>query len=372
MSVDSYRRDVQRSQEEIAKLQRDKSREASKIADLSKKIATATEAAARARDVSTLSSKRREIQRYQDDVARAHKEVASLEEKIAREHGRMNDAQKRLAQEEARELQKQQREQADQMRRQKEAADRARREHERQMRTISSTLADHGELHRATIDAVERLRRLPEKITVLFFAASPLDQDQLRLDEECRLVSEMIRKSDHRDAIELRSWWATRPLDTLQAINQHKPKVVHFSGHGSQDDEIIFQNDEGFAKPVSKEAIVQMMAATGDIQLVFFNTCYSRAQAEAVVQHVSAAIGMNTSIGDAAARVFAAQFYSAIGFGLSVAKAFAQAKAALMLEGIPEQDTPELFLHAGLDAETLILVKPPDDGEPCGTIERFI
>lgn len=43
-------------------------------------------------------------------------------------------------------------------------------------------------------------------------------------------------------------------------------------------------------------------------------------------------IGMNTSIGDDAARVFAAQFYSSIGFGLSIQKAFDQAKAALMLE----------------------------------------
>jgi hypothetical protein len=362
MSLDSYRRDVQHAQEEIARLQRDKSREASKIADLYKKIGSATEAATRARDVSSLSSKQREIQRYQDDVARAQKEVASLEEKIAREHGRMNDAQKRLAQEEARELQKQQREQADLMRRQKDAADRAKREHDREMREISSTLVDHGELHKITLDAVERLSRLPERITVLFLAASPLDQNQLRLDEECRLVGEMIRKSEHRDAIELRSWWATRPLDTLQAINEHKPRIVHFSGHGSQNEEIIFQNDQGLTKAVSKEAIVQMMAATGDIQLVFFNTCYSRGQAEAVVQHVSAAIGMNTSIGDTAARVFAAQFYSAIGFGLSVAKAFAQAKAALMLEGIAEQDTPELFLADGIDGQSLFLVRPPAPG----------
>jgi hypothetical protein len=68
---------------------------------------------------------------------------------------------------------------------------------------------------------------------------------------------------------------------------------------------------------------------------------------------------MTTIIGDTAARVFAAQFYSAIGFGLSVKQAFDQAKAALMLEGISEEDTPELFVADGIDAESFILVKPP-------------
>jgi hypothetical protein len=41
---------------------------------------------------------------------------------------------------------------------------------------------------------------------------------------------------------------------------------------------------------------------------------------------------MTISIGDNAAMIFAAQFYSAIGFGLSVKRAFQQAKVALMSE----------------------------------------
>ena len=172
----------------------------------------------------------------------------------------------------------------------------------------------------------------------------------------------MIRKSQHRDGVKLESCWAVRPLDVLQAINEHRPRIVHFSGHGSDQDEIVFQDEMGQTKLVTKEAIVQTMAAaSSDIRLVFFNTCYSRNQAEAVVKYIHAAIGMSTSIGDSAARVFAAQFYSAIGFGLSVKRAFEQAKAALMLEGIPEQDTPELFVANCVKADQLILVKPAGD-----------
>lgn len=98
-------------------------------------------------------------------------------------------------------------------------------------------------------------------------------------------------------------------------------------------------------------------AGSDDVQLVFFNNCYLHAQAEAVVAHVPAAIGMTTSIGDEALRVFAAAFYSALGVGKSVGRAFQQGKSALMLEGIAEEDTPELFMTEGLDPETLILVR---------------
>ncbi len=135
-----------------------------------------------------------------------------------------------------------------------------------------------------------------------------------------------------------------------------------FSSHGSDNDEIIFQTNDGRTKIVSKEAIVQTMMASSDgIRLVFFNTCYSRNQAEAVSEFVEATIGMNTSIGDEAARIFSSQFYSSIGFGLSVKKSFEQAKALLMLENISEEETPELFIKQGLSSEDLIIVKPKNN-----------
>ena len=81
-------------------------------------------------------------------------------------------------------------------------------------------------------------------------------------------------------------------------------------------------------------------------------------QAKNIVEQVDAAIGMNTSIGDEAALVFASQFYSSIGFGKDLKTAFNQAKAALMLEGIEEETTPELFVRNGLQAENIVLVQP--------------
>jgi hypothetical protein len=195
----------------------------------------------------------------------------------------------------------------------------------------------------------------------LFVAANPLNLGRLRLDEEMRDITARIRASEHRDSVELISAWAARPNDLLQSLNEYRPHVIHFSGHGSDEGEVIFQGSDGSAKPVSREAIVEVMKTAGDeIKLIIFNACFSGAQAEAVTRHVDAAIGMSDEVGDEAARIFAAQFYSAIGFGHSVGKAFGQARAALMMEGIPEEDTPKLFTREGISAGEIVLVRPPN------------
>jgi hypothetical protein len=293
-------------------------------------------------------AKLKDAQRYEASAVALEKKVADLESKLAREQVKLSDANKQLTtalqQDERRRAAMQKRERASQV---------------AELSRVQGRLTQHDQLHRTTADTLRRLQELPERLTVLFLASNPIDQQPLRLDEEARSIHEMVRKSEHRDVVRLESRWAVQPLDVLQAINECKPGVVHFSGHGSTEDEILFQDSAGRTKLISKEAIVQtMMAASGDIQLVFFNTCFSHSQAAAIVEHVPCAIGMNTTIGDQAARVFAAQFYSAIGFGLSVAMAFDQAKAALMLEGINEAQTPELFAAPGVDLSGLFLVRP--------------
>ncbi|MCA1579285.1 MAG: CHAT domain-containing protein [Acidobacteria bacterium] len=362
-----YKQKAQSHQQEIAKLQTQKAQETARVHDFQKRSNDAANKAARAASVSSVNSYMREAQRYSEQAVAAQQKVASIEQKLAQEYQRLTEAQKNAANEEKRESDSRRREEERRANDEKRKAEARRREEQRRerereyrMQSIDNTLSHHEVLHRTTLSAIDRLSQLPEEIKVLFMAANPLDQPQLRLDEEVRAINEMITKSRHRDSVKLESRWAVRPLDVLHALNELQPPVVHFSGHGSDEDEIVFQDNEGQTKLVSKEAIVQTMAAvSGVIQLVFFNTCYSRNQAEAVVKHVPAAIGMKTTIGDTAARIFAGQFYSAIGFGLSVKQAFDQAKAALMLENIREEDTPELFVGDGVDAESLILVKPP-------------
>lgn len=346
--IDSFRNSKIAKQKELAKLTSDKAKEFVKLSDLNKKINSASDAVKRTKSVSTINSKLKEIERYNKDIANVNKKIADFESKIVRKETEIFDYQTKI-----------EKEQNNIDKKRKSESERLIKEQERSLKNINTTLNYHDRLHESTINEIKELKNIPEKITVLFLASNPIDQVQLRLDEEARSISEMIKKAKHRESVKLESCWALQPMDLLQALNEFNPAIVHFSGHGSDEDEIVFQAQDGTAKLVSKEAIVQtMMASSENIRLVFFNTCYSRNQAEAISQFADATIGMNTSIGDEAARVFSSQFYSSIGFGHSVAKAFQQAKALLMMEGIKEENTPELFIKDGLNADEIILVKP--------------
>ena len=103
--------------------------------------------------------------------------------------------------------------------------------------------------------------------------------------------------SEYRDSVRFESRWATRASDILQAINETNPTIVHFSGHGAPSGELALLNPDGSTKTVTKEAITMAMSTASDtIRLVVFNACFSETQAQSVVEHIEAAIGMSDSI----------------------------------------------------------------------------
>lgn len=196
-----------------------------------------------------------------------------------------------------------------------------------------------------------------QKTRILFLAANPKDSSKLRLDEEIREIHVRIRAAEFRDSFELVSRWATRPLDLLQAFNEVQPHIVHFSGHGSRQAELTLEDDDGNAKMVSEEALVSLFKNVSDnIRLVLLNACHSENQARAISQQVECTIGMNVEVGDEAAIIFASMFYGALAFGRSVGQAFEQGRTALMLQGIPEENTPVLLTRPRSNALTVSFV----------------
>ncbi len=198
-----------------------------------------------------------------------------------------------------------------------------------------------------------------EELKVLFLGANPDGTTKLNLDVEVREITDKVRASEHRDAVDLVSRWAVRPDDLLQYLNQDKPHVVHFSGHGTRSEEILLLDKNGTPKAVSKEALEGLFRTLKDnIRVVVLSACFSRHQAEPISSSIDCTIGMNKAIGDDDAITFAGSFYRALGFGRSVKDAFEQACAALLLEGIGEETTPELLVRPGVDASKVVLVNP--------------
>lgn len=339
--LDTYRNTLVRKRGELAKLNQNLAKEQDKISPLQHKIISANNAIKRTKSQSTVKSKLSEIERANKSIADTQKKCGSIQKKIAQKEKEVATADKNYRAEEAKANKKQSLEAA------------------RQTEAMEQAIRQHGYTQAQMQAEIERLKAVPEKITVLFMAANPTDTPQLRLDEEARSIQEKIRLSEYRDSVYFESRWATRSSDILQAINETNPTIVHFSGHGAWTGELALLNPDGSTKIVTKEAITMAMATASDtIRLVVFNACFSESQAESVVEHIEAAIGMSDSIRDDTACTFAAQLYSSIGFGRSLQTSFNQAIAELLLEGIPGENIPQIYARDNIDLNDVILVRP--------------
>lgn len=198
----------------------------------------------------------------------------------------------------------------------------------------------------------KRGQKMNEKIKVLFLSANPIDSSRLRLDQELREILKKIRAASERDCFELVAELALTPGDLTQALLRHKPQIVHFSGHGSKTDGIVLEDELGKTKLVNKQALVRVFQILkDDIRIVVLNACYAKDQAEALAETIDFTIGMNDTIRDKAAIMFAAHFYQALAFGQSVRVAFDLALTQLDLESIDGSNVPVLLVRPGADAD---------------------
>ncbi|WP_414620337.1 hypothetical protein [Calothrix sp. CCY 0018] len=82
----------------------------------------------------------------------------------------------------------------------------------------------------------------PRKILIL--AASPVDQAKLRLDVETREIDEGLRRSQHREQFQLEKLGAVRTDDLRRALLDINPQILHFCGHGTGSDGLVFADQQ--------------------------------------------------------------------------------------------------------------------------------
>jgi hypothetical protein len=199
-----------------------------------------------------------------------------------------------------------------------------------------------------------------QRVRILFLAANPPATPRLCLDEEARAIEDKIRAAKHRDAFELITQWAVRPDDLLDGFNRHRPHVVHFSGRGNDQGEIILSGSDGQPRPVAGPALANLFRVLGQsVRVVVLNVGDSLPQAAVIAEHVDCVVGMRRAISDRAVVYFAAAFYRALAFGQSVDNAFEQGRVSLDLEGTGESETPKLVPRVGVDPKSIVLTAAP-------------
>jgi tetratricopeptide (TPR) repeat protein len=206
-----------------------------------------------------------------------------------------------------------------------------------------------------------------EHIRLLFLAANPDATLPLHAGREVRRIRERLAGAAHGSALEIVERWAVRPGDLQEALVQIHPHIVHFSGHGNAECELMLEGDDGSPRPVGAAVLAELFRLRGDgVRLVVLSACHSLPQAEAIAEHVDCAIGMRRAVGSDAAAEFSAALYYAIGSGDPLRRAFESARLHLEAAGSPEHRTPQLVVRKdGVDVERCLVRPPgaPQDGD---------
>ena len=189
-----------------------------------------------------------------------------------------------------------------------------------------------------------------QKLKILFFASDPSNESRLHLGRELQSIREKLK--DNPD-FEIKDHLATTPNDIMDEIMTLKPQIVHFSGHGSDEGELKFEDEAGNAKSVAPEALATLFSLSKDfVKCVVVNTCYAEKQAKAIAQYIPIVIGTKSEISDQAAISFSSGFYTALNPELSIEsmeKAFTLGKVAIQFSETPGEHVNPVIIYGSVD-----------------------
>jgi hypothetical protein len=197
-----------------------------------------------------------------------------------------------------------------------------------------------------------------KRLTVLYLTANPDPNSPLRVDAEVRKVQDAVRGSVFRDNITIEYRPSADLTSLVDGLNDHRPQIVHFSGHSSTSGLIVDSGKVGrpTVGALSFELLAKALSATDHPPtVVVLNSCESSVAGRLVLRTSDIVVTMRVPITDIAATAFAQRFYAAIASGQSVRSAFEQGKVAVESVSIGETTTPKLFHRASRKPETIIL-----------------
>ena len=183
---------------------------------------------------------------------------------------------------------------------------------------------------------------------ILILASNP--RKDLNLDREIRDLKDVIERSRsvpsgisrNLQQLEVVDELAVRVGDLQNFLFKHQPQIVHFCGHGSGTEGLVFEGNEGEEQWVRADALAGLFGFFPGVSCVLLNACYSEAQADAIVTHIDYVIGMRQTIRDDAAIAFSKGFYRALGYNFSIEQSYGVGCNAIQLEisGSSKRNSP--------------------------------
>jgi hypothetical protein len=199
-------------------------------------------------------------------------------------------------------------------------------------------------------------------IRILVVVSSPSDLQPLDVGKEVRSLREAFKNIP--DLISLSTLTTATLANLRQEIRTNQYHILHFIGHGVYNAEnkrgyLALVDEAGQSKLVDEEIVSSLLTGSQTLKLFVLNACQT-ANSESqqafvglaprlVSQGALAVIAMQHDISDAAALVFAHDFYASIATGSPVDTSIQEARKALLQEmksSEREFGTPVLFMRA--------------------------
>jgi hypothetical protein len=169
--------------------------------------------------------------------------------------------------------------------------------------------SSHPETVRAGSEPTE-VGKLPAdrgRIKILIVYAQPEGQSRLRVDEEARDVSSILKSCGQR-AFEVDVVPAARREDLEREIPSFCPAFLHFCGHGTAEG-ILLGDSTVRAQTADTAFLVEFLKTFPSLYCVVLNSCFSDAQAGELTRVIPCLVSMQGTINDGAAVKFSKDFY---------------------------------------------------------------
>lgn len=181
---------------------------------------------------------------------------------------------------------------------------------------------------------------------VALLVTNPERRASLQTGIEARDIEAGLKASGNWDKVDLKISLAPTLVNLLDALNQFRPNVLHFSGHGGGG-ALLFDNERAGADGgtvLNFEMVERVVGATTfRPDLLVLAACDTVQGADVLLRSVPSVVAMADEIDDDAACAFSEQFYRSLASGASIANALTQAKLVLEHKGYFDAQLPKLL-----------------------------
>jgi hypothetical protein len=166
------------------------------------------------------------------------------------------------------------------------------------------------------------------------------------LDAEENAIREVLGGSDDKKSFDFESRGAVTKDLLIDHLLKIKPNILHISGHGNTDEQLLLEDMEGYKEEVSIQKISNVLSGFSDhIQCVFLNTCHSLAGIDDFNKNIAYVIGMDNEIPDDVAISFSRNFYNALFNDRSIKDSFKIALSRIALTDQGDEHIPKLIVN---------------------------